>query len=92
MPQIFKFGPYLIYFWSNENEPLEPIHCHISLGKPNKNSTKVWISKTGKCILSNNNSNIPEKTLKLILRMLENNIDLIKQKWLEHFDEITYFC
>lgn len=92
MPQIFKFGPYLVYFWSNENEPIEPIHVHISLGKPNKNSTKIWITKTGKCILSNNNSNIPEKMLRLIIRMLENNIELIKQKWLEHFEEISYFC
>jgi len=21
MPQIFKFGPYYVYFWSNENDP-----------------------------------------------------------------------
>lgn len=26
MPQIFKIGPYIIYFWSNENDPLEPVH------------------------------------------------------------------
>jgi hypothetical protein len=26
MPQVFKMGPYLVYFWSNENEPLEPVH------------------------------------------------------------------
>ena len=25
MPQVFKMGPYLVYFWSNENEPLEPV-------------------------------------------------------------------
>jgi hypothetical protein len=80
MPQIFKFGPYLVYFWSNENEPIEPIHVHISIGKPSKNSTKIWITKTKKCLVANNNSNIPEKTLKLILRMLENNIELITQK------------
>ncbi len=46
MPQIFKFGPYLVYFWSNENEPKEPIHVHISIGKPSKNSTKIWITKS----------------------------------------------
>ena len=26
MPQVFKMGPYLVYFWSNENEPLEPVY------------------------------------------------------------------
>jgi len=24
MPQVFKIGPYWVYFWSNENDPLEP--------------------------------------------------------------------
>lgn len=34
MPQILRIGPYSIYFWSNENEPLEPVHVHISEGLP----------------------------------------------------------
>ena len=46
MPQVFKMGPYLVYFWSNENEPLEPVHVHISQGVPSRNSTKVWLTKS----------------------------------------------
>ena len=34
MPQIFRIGPYIVYFWSNENEPLEPVHVHCR-GKSN---------------------------------------------------------
>ena len=30
MPQLLRIGPYSIYFWSNEGDPLEPIHVHIS--------------------------------------------------------------
>ncbi|WP_334299974.1 DUF4160 domain-containing protein [Anaerobutyricum soehngenii] len=30
MPQPLRIGPYNIYFWSNEGDPLEPIHVHIS--------------------------------------------------------------
>ena len=30
MPRIFRFGSYWVYFWTNENKPLEPIHVHIS--------------------------------------------------------------
>ena len=41
MPQIFRVGPYSIYFWSNENNPLEPIHVHIAEGKATANATKV---------------------------------------------------
>lgn len=29
MPQVFKIGPYWVYFWTNENKPLEPIHVHV---------------------------------------------------------------
>ena len=56
MPQIFRFGSYWVYFWTNENKPLEPIHVHISQGHPSANATKIWITKTGKCLLCNNNS------------------------------------
>jgi len=44
MPQIFKIGSYIVYFWSNEGEPLEPIHVHIVEGIPSGNATKVWMS------------------------------------------------
>ena len=45
MPQIFKIGSYWVYFWANENKPLEPVHVHISKGKPTANATKFWITK-----------------------------------------------
>ena len=32
MPQVFKVGSYWVYFWANENEPLEPIHVHVAQG------------------------------------------------------------
>jgi hypothetical protein len=32
MPQLFRIGPYVIYFWSNENYPIEPIHVHNCRG------------------------------------------------------------
>lgn len=47
--------------WSNENN--EPIHIHISKGKPTPNSTKVWLTKSGDCILANNKSKNPSKEL-----------------------------
>ena len=44
MPQVFKVGSYWVYFWANENEPLEPIHVHVAQGAPNSNATKIWIT------------------------------------------------
>ena len=36
MWRFFKMGPYLVYFWSDVCEPLEPVHVHISTGEPTK--------------------------------------------------------
>lgn len=30
MPQIFRIGAFVVYFWSNENNPIEPVHVHVS--------------------------------------------------------------
>ncbi len=92
MPQIFKIGSYRVYFWTNEGKPLEPIHVHVSLGKPSANSTKIWITKAGKCLLCNNNSQIPAKTLRNIMRMIELRNVQIVESWYRYFGTINYYC
>lgn len=92
MPQLFRIGPYLIYFWSNENMPVEPVHVHIATGIPSKNATKVWITEKGKALLCNNNSRIPRKALHYLLRIIEANSSLILTKWQEHFEEVRFYC
>lgn len=92
MPQIFKLGSYVIYFWSNEGEPLEPIHVHVAQGNPTSNATKIWLTKNGKCSISNNNSKIPEKTLKNIERIIEARYFEIVSKWQERFGRISFYC
>ncbi len=92
MPQVFKVGAYYIFFWSNESEPLEPIHVHISYKNPVANATKIWITKSGRCLLCNNSSNIPKKRLKNIMRLIEARSEEIKQKWFERFGQISYYC
>lgn len=47
MPQVFKVGSYWVYFWANENDPLEPVHVHVCQGAPNGNATKIWITRAG---------------------------------------------
>ena len=60
MPQLLRIRPYSIYFWSNEGNPLETIHVHISEGRAKSTATKIWITSTGNVLLSNNNSQIPK--------------------------------
>ncbi|MCD7716528.1 MAG: DUF4160 domain-containing protein [Lachnospiraceae bacterium] len=92
MPQIFKIGSYLIYFWSNENKPVEPVHVHVSEGVPSENATKIWITKSGKCLLCNNNSHIPQRKLRNIMDVIEARHSEIENKWYDYFKEIRFYC
>lgn len=92
MPQIFRIGSYIVYFWSNENNPLEPVHVHIAEGKATANATKIWITSSGKALLCNNNSRIPQKTLSNMIRYIEANSGIIINKWYAQFGEILYYC
>lgn len=92
MPQIFKIGSYWVYFWANENRPLEPIHVHVSEGNPSENATKIWITQTGHCLLCHNNSRIPERILRNIMRVIEARSAEVIAKWSGYFGEIKYYC
>lgn len=92
MPQIFRIGPYIIYFWSNESKPFEPIHVHIAEGRATANATKVWICHSGKALLCNNASQIPDRHLRNLVRIIEANSRTVIDKWYSHFGEIRYFC
>ena len=70
MPQVFKVGSYWVYFWSNEGEPMEPIHVHVSKGRPSKNAAKIWLTKSGGCILASNPEHISSKELGTLLEII----------------------
>ena len=92
MPQIFRIGSYIVYFWANESNPIEPIHVHIAEGRASANATKVWITGSGKALLCNNNSKIPDRLLRSIMRTIEANSSEIIQKWYDYFGSIKYYC
>ena len=91
MPQVFKIGSYWVYFWTNENDPLEPIHVHVSQGKPAANATNIWITRSGRCLLANNNSRIPERTLRNIMRIIEARNEDVIQKWEDYFGKTEFY-
>ena len=92
VPQIFRIGSYWIYFWANENDPLEPVHVHVAEGSPGANATKIWITKAGKCLLCNNNSRIPARTLHNIMAIIEARSEEVIEKWKNFFGCIHYYC
>lgn len=65
---------------------------HIAEGRAAANATKVWITSTGRALLCHNNSQIPERILIRLMRVIEGNSGEIIELWLEHFGELKYFC
>ena len=92
MPKLYRIGQYIVFFWSSELN--EPIHVHIGIVSPSENSTKVWLTKSGGCIVANNNSRITQTDLSELLETIQNNYFFICNKWKEYFrvDDIKFYC
>lgn len=95
MPSLFRLFGYVIFFWSNEGAPLEPVHVHVHVhvakGVPNASATKIWIAEAGGCIVANNNSKIPTKTLNAIVDVLESRSSYIIAQWNDVFGESKFY-
>ena len=66
----------------------------MAKGKPISNATKIWLTKSGGCILANNSSHIPDKELKYLLEIISAQYFFIVSKWKEHFcvDTVNFYC
>lgn len=92
LPKLFTVSGYTVYFWSNENG--EPIHVHVSKGKPTPNATKIWLTRSGGCILASNGSKISNKQLNELMEFISAQFFLICAKWKKAFvtDDIKFYC
>ena len=92
MPQIFRIGAYIVYFWSDEGLPTEPVHVHVAEGHPVPNGTKIWITKSYRGIVAHNKSKIPPHVLSDIIAVIEVQAVKICDEWKKHFETLTFFC
>ena len=92
MPQVIKVGAFVVFFWLDEGRPLGPVHVQVAEGLPRANATKIWLTQSGKTILANRHSEIRPVELRTLLRVIEANADLFREKWLDYLGEMRYFC
>ena len=92
MPSLFRLFGYVIFFWSNEGAPLEPVHVHVAKGVPKCQCNKDLDSEAGGCIVANNNSKIPARTLSAIVDVLESRSSYIVAQWNDVFGESKFYC
>ena len=84
MPKVLTFGRYVLFFWIAENG--ESVHVHVAVRRPAENATKFWLTSEGGCILANNNSDIPQKDLRDIAKLVTLNHSYICRLWQETFE------
>lgn len=85
MPKILTFGQYVLFFWVAEGD--EPVHVHVAVRRATANATKFWLTSEGGCLLANNNSNISEKDLRDLAKLVRFNHRYICACWVEQFGE-----
>lgn len=75
MPKIVKIGDLLLFFWIGEDG--EPIYVHVAKGKPTPNATKIWLTRSGGCLLANNGSKLSKRELGIVLEYVTlNHLDI----------------
>lgn len=79
MPVIFRWDGYRFFFFSNEGNPREPCHIHIQKGEA---IAKFWITPEVKLAEA---YKMTSSELKKLLGLVEQNKELIEEKWNEYF-------
>lgn len=90
MPKLFTFRGFVIFFWTAENG--EPVHVHVARGKPQKDSTKIWLTRSGGCLLASNRSRLTKRELSYVMSFVALNHKTICEYWSEYFDgDLTFY-
>ncbi|MBI1258431.1 MAG: DUF4160 domain-containing protein [Chloroflexi bacterium] len=78
MPTVLRIGAFRFFFYSNENA--EPEHIHIQSGE---GEAKYWLNP----VSLNWNRGFNERQLKQIERYIDENLQTLKESWVEFFGE-----
>lgn len=79
MPVIFRYKSYKFLFFSNEGQPLEPIHVHVRKGVA---IAKYWLEP--QIYLAESYGFSPQE-LNKFAKLIEQNKALIERRWNEYF-------
>ena len=84
MPKLFLFQRLAIFFfWTAENG--EPVHVHVARGRPVKDATKIWLTRSGGCLLASNGSHLNRRELSNVMDFVALNHAEICRRWTDYF-------
>jgi hypothetical protein len=79
MPKIFDWNGYRFHFFSNEGDPREPAHVHVTKAPA---TAKFWIRPE---ISIAYNRGFNAKVLSQLLSVIEDRAEEIERAWNDHF-------
>lgn len=79
MPTVFKFDGFRFFFYSNEGNPLKPIHIHVIKGG---DEAKIWLEPE---VLLARSKGFNAKTLRHLLKLVNEHRPQIEGAWREYF-------
>jgi hypothetical protein len=85
MPVVFRYKGFRFFFYSNEGRPREPLHVHVRSGE---GDAKFWLKPVAQLADSDG---LDARTLKELLGVVEQNVELIERTWNEHFGQSGSF-
>ncbi|WP_027961276.1 DUF4160 domain-containing protein [Halomonas halodenitrificans] len=79
MPVIFRYKGIRFFFYSNEGNPLEPIHVHAESGD---GEAKIWLEPQ---VAIASSAGYNRKQLSQLMQLVEEHRRDIEEAWNEHF-------
>lgn len=79
MPVILRYKGYKLFFYSNEGNPLEPLHIHVRKGE---SVAKFWVAQEVNLASS---YGLSATELNDIAQFVRNNREAIERAWNEFF-------
>jgi hypothetical protein len=79
VPVVFRWNGYRFHFFSNEGEPREPAHIHVTRVPP---TAKFWL-RPEVCLAYNRG--FARRLLSELIAVIEERRDEIERAWNDHF-------
>jgi hypothetical protein len=79
VPVVLRSRGYTLFFFSNEGDPLEPVHAHVRGGGP---LAKFWVEPA---VSLAENHGFSASQLREIEQLVRDNVSRIVRAWHDHF-------
>ena len=79
MPVVFRFDGFRFHFYSNEGDPREPIHIHVTRAGAD---AKFWLFPEVEMAY---NRGFDARTIRRLLDIVTNHRGEIEEAWHEYF-------